>query len=463
MTDNNSLSLQEFRGWYDKRRKEIFEGLFALLRIPSISTLSAHKSDMVRTAQWLKEYLQGCGLEVQLWEGEGHPILFAQTKEKFSDRPTLLFYNHYDVQPVDPIALWQSDPFEPQIRENQIFARGAQDDKGQCFYVLSAIRAYLEMAKERRCNIKIVIEGEEESGSSFTEKMLSQKEEQLQADYFLPVDFGIPSENQPAITLGYRGILTMEVAVRNSSVDLHSGIHGGIVLNPIRALTAALAKMWGPTGEIAIEGFYDGLQELSMQERALLISSFDEERHRALFGVKVFSREKGYSIAECNTVRPSLEINGMEGGYTGEGFKTVLPATASCKISCRIVPGQDPQDLAQKIESFFRQQIPEGMELTVRSDHGAPAFRSSFDSAIVKIAKEAYEEVFGKSCSFQLCGATVPIVSHISELSHAQVAMIGLGVDSDNMHAPNEHFGVDRFEKGFFIIGRILALCSSFS
>jgi len=451
-----TISISDFKNWYQKNSKKVLEDFFTFLRFPSISTDPKYEKDSRRTAEWLCEYLNGIGVEASLWETPGLPVVFGSHCKAGKDRPTVLIYNHYDVQPVDPIELWQDDPFKPVIRNNQVYARGAVDNKGQCFYSLTALKAFLELSKKLDINIKVFIEGEEESGGKGTAAIIEAKKKELKADHLLVVDFDIPGPGIPGITLGMRGLVAMYIECSNSFSDLHSGVHGGIVLNPNRALATALGKLWDSSGKIAVPHFYDDVRSLSKEHMALIDMSFDQKEYMKTFGVKAFCAEKGCSLKEANLLRPTLEINGMWGGYTGIGFKTVIPAKSFAKISCRLVPDQNPEMISRHIEQFLKSQIPEGIELKVEMHHGAPAYRTSFDSSVVKIAASAYEEVFGSPCRFLLCGASVPIVADLAAASEADVAMIGVGLSDDDIHAPNEHFGLDRFELGYLIIGRIL-------
>ena len=388
------------------------------------------------------------------------PVVFASYLEPGPNRPTVLIYHHYDVQPVDPIELWKSSPFKPEIRNNQVFARGAVDNKGQCFYTIAALKAVFQLAKHININIKVFIEGEEESGGTGTSAILSERKSELQAEHLLVVDFGIPDVHTPAITLGMRGIVTMDVECENSFIDLHSGEHGGIALNPNRALASLLASLWDEKGRITIPHFYDEVRSLSKEQLRLIDTSFDKDKYQKEFGVKAFCNEQGHSILEMNWLRPVLEINGIWGGYIGSGFKTVIPSKAHAKLSCRLVPYQKPETIGRRITEFLKKNAPDGISIRTNVHHGAPGYICSIESAIVTIANRAFSEVFGKQTRFQFCGASVPIVGELAEASGAHVAMIGVGLASDDIHAPNEHFGLDRFELGYLVLGRILCLLS---
>ncbi len=455
------LSIDQLKRWFKDHYEETLKDFFTFLSFPSISTDPNFEQDSRRTAEWLCSYMNKIGLATTIWETPGLPVVFGTQMRAGKDRPTLLIYHHYDVQPVDPLELWKSDPFQPVIRNNQVYARGAVDNKGQCFYSLTAIKAFLELSAELDFNLKVFIEGEEESGGRGTAAILQQKEAELRADHLLVVDFDIPGVSTPAITLGMRGLVALNVECSNSSIDLHSGVHGGIAMNPNRVLAGLLASMWDKKGKVQIPHFYDDVKPLSQEHLSLVDMTFDQEQYKKSFGVKVFCNEEGFSLKESNWLRPALEINGMSGGYTGQGFKTVIPSKASAKISCRLVPNQDPQKIGHAISEFLKSSAPKGIEIKVDLHHGAPAYRSAFDSSIVKTSALAYEEIFGKPCKYLFCGASVPIVVDLARASKADVAMIGVGLADDDIHAPNEHFGLDRFELGYLTIGRILSRLSN--
>jgi len=456
----SGVSVEDLKKWWQDHYEETLHNFFTFLSFPSISTDPAHEKDCRRTAEWLQGYMEGIGLKTTLWETSGLPVVFGTHLQAGKDRPTLLIYHHYDVQPVDPLELWKSDPFQPTVRNNQVYARGAVDNKGQCFYSLTALKAFLSLAKQLGFNLKVFIEGEEESGGRGTAAILKEKEHELKADHLLVIDFDIPSATTPGITLGMRGLAALVVECSNASIDLHSGVHGGIALNPNRALAQMLASLWDENGKIAVPHFYENVEPLSQEHLSRIDMSFDHASYQKSFGVRAFSNEKGHSLKESNWLRPTLEINGMWGGYTGPGFKTVIPAKAFAKISCRLVPGQDPDKIGHAIAAHLEKEAPEGIEVKVDFHHGAPAFRSHFDSFIVKTAALAYEEIFGKPCKYLFCGASVPIVVDLARATGAQVAMIGMGLTEDDIHAPNEHFGLDRFALGYLTVGRILSRLS---
>ena len=452
--------LLAYEKWYEDHEKEILRDFFTFLKFPSISADSSYHSDVRRCAEWLQHYLNSMGMKTSLWETSGQPVVFASYLTAGSHRPTLLLYHHYDVQPIDPLELWTSDPFTPTVRDHRVYARGCSDNKGQCFYSITALRAFLQLCKKVGINIKLFIEGEEESGGKGTEEVLSRKKTELAADHLLVVDSGLPEPGIPAITIGVRGIVTMEVACHNAKIDLHSGSHGGIALNPNRALVQLLAKLWDESGKVAVPHFYEDVHALSFEEKALIDLSFDTEKYIEQFGVHAFAPEPGYSIAESSRLRPTLEINGMSGGYAGRGFKTVIPASALAKISCRLVSDQDPEKIAQLIFDFLKAHAPKGLELKFSLLHGAKAFRSKIDSPIAKTVAKAYEEVLNQPCKNLIMGGSIPIVPSLAKVTGAETILMGYGLDDDDIHAPNEHFGLDRFKQGFLTIGRILSLLS---
>lgn len=453
------MQTSAFEDWYKDHQERILNDFFTFLRFPSISTNKKYEQDIRKTASWLSEYMKEIGLEVDIWETSHFPVVFGSYLKAGPHRPTLLIYHHYDVQPTDPLDLWENDPFEPVIKKNRVYARGASDNKGQCFYSLTALKAYLELSDQIDLNIKIVIEGEEESSSKGIKGILKAKAQELKADYLIVVDAGLSHIESPAITLGMRGMLSLEIECKNSSVDLHSGVHGGIALNPNRALAAMIANIWQPSGRVAIPHFYDDVEPVK-RWRDSLDMTFDQDLYIKEFGVQAFTPEEGYSLRESNWLRPSLEINGMWGGYIEPGFKTVIPSKAHAKISCRLVPNQDPQKIAQNIVEYFKKNAPPGIEISAEIGEGYRAFCCFPDSLIAKTAVLAYEEIFKKPCKYTACGATVPIVPELAAVSTAETIMMGVALETDNIHAPNEHFSMECFKLGFLVMTNLLTRLS---
>jgi acetylornithine deacetylase/succinyl-diaminopimelate desuccinylase-like protein len=447
-------SQTQLEQWYKKNEEKTLCDYFDFLRIASISTDPQYRKEVLEAADFVEKYVSGLGFKTKRWNTSSYPVIFA-SHTPYKDRPTLLIYNHYDVQPVDPLELWRSPPFKPEVREGKVYARGASDNKGQCFYTLTALKAFAQMGGFP-CNIKLFIEGEEESGSRGAFEVLKTKGADLKADYLLIVDGGIPAPGVPGITLGLRGMAAMEVRCQNSRLDLHSGVHGGIALNPNRALANLLALLWDENGTIAIPGFYDSVVVPKPDELKAFDQTVDQARLKDQFGIEAFQGEGGYSLWESNAIRPTLEINGISGGYTGVGFKTVIPARAMAKISCRLVPNQEPDVVAAQIFEFLKKNAPEGIKISATFEHGGKPVRCSPHSRIATIASEAYEEVFNKPCKKVLCGASVPLVADLSEAASAETAVIGVSLDSDDIHAPNEHFSLDQLRQGFLSIGAIL-------
>lgn len=420
---------------------------FEFLSIPSISSEPAYKEQVEQGAEWVKRRLDSLGFTTTKWEGKGHPVIFGKSPE-ISGKPTLLIYNHYDVQPVDPLELWHSPPFQPTVKQGQVFARGAQDNKGQCFYVLEALR-HLKEKGGFPINIKVCIEGEEECGSTLLSHLLPTKSKELKADYLAIVDLGIPSLEEPALTLGTRGLVTFDLEITGSSTDLHSGSHGGIAYNPLFALAQLLAEVKSSSGKITIPGFYEDVAVSTDEVVEALDFSFDEKRYFEHFGISPSGGEKECKPLENLWLKPTFEVNGMWGGYTGQGFKTVIPAQAFAKFSCRLVPGQNPEKISRLVKTYFESQSPGGLHVKVEVHSGkGEAVRTSPHSKGVQAFAKAYEEVFAKPCTFILSGASIPIIPELAHASGASPILLGLGLDTDQIHAPNEHFGLDRLEKG---------------
>ncbi|MBS4166906.1 Cys-Gly metallodipeptidase dug1 [Neochlamydia sp. AcF65] len=454
---NSFPSLHVLQDYYKKQEKIALEEYFAFLRFQSISSEIGYTSQMEACAQWVMSYLKNIGFEAEIWPTKGHPVIFASYMKAGPSQPTLLIYNHYDVQPIDPLEAWHTSPFEPTIRHGEVYARGAQDNKGQCFYTLFAIKALMNIDGKLPINVKFCIEGEEECGSLGLSGLLAYKKKELQADYLAIVDLGLRHPTAPAVTLGVRGIVTMDVEVKGAKTDLHSGSYGGIAYNPLHALVDILAQLRDPAGRIRIPDFYKDVQELSPEEKERITFDFDEQDYFFTFGAKPTGGEKNYTPLERSWLRPTIEINGISGGYAGEGFKTVIPSQAIAKLSCRLVPHQSPEETAKKIANFIEQKAPEGVEVKVHIHAGGgKAVRIEPSSKCVQAFAKAYEEVYKTSCAFTYSGGSIPIIQQLSEASQSEVVLMGLGLPDDQIHAPNEHFGIDRLEKGYLIIARTL-------
>jgi acetylornithine deacetylase/succinyl-diaminopimelate desuccinylase-like protein len=407
------------------------EELCQWLRIPSISCQSEYRRDMAQAAQWLASHLEKIGLEhVEVIETSSHPLVYGDWLHAAKDRPTVLIYGHYDVQPVDPIDLWTTPPFEPAIRGNDLYARGTTDDKGQLFALVKALEALFEVRGELPVNIKLIAEGDEESGGEAIEPYLEKNQNKLAADICLISDTAIISPDLPCITYGLRGIWGCELVVRGPRNDLHSGIYGGVVHNPAQALAELITTLHDPQGHVAVPGFYDDVVELAPDERSKLAKiPSGENQFLEETGVPALYGEPGYTPVERTGARPTLEINGMWGGFIGEGFKTVIPAEARAKISCRLVPHQDPEKIRKAITKHLDQVAPPTVSIEV-----IPLF--------------GMELGFGAAPVFKREGGGIPIVLGFKEKLNAQVILMGFGLPNDNAHAPNEKIHLPNFYRG---------------
>lgn len=453
------MTVDELFKEFDAKKDELLGELFEFLKIPSVSSEREYEREVLRAASWIENFLKGMGLSVERWTGGCHPVVFAEYNVSPA-LPTLMFYQHYDVQPVDPLSEWESPPFEPTIRDGQIYCRGAQDNKGQCFYVLAALRTLLKREGSFPVNLKLIIEGNEETGSETLVEILPSKKDRIKCDGLVVTDVGVPSLDTPAITLGTRGMVSMTLNLTGSNVDLHSGIAGGMVYNPNRALAEMLASLYEPGGRVAIPGFYDDVVETTKSEMSAFDFSYDEKRFVNVFGTLPTGGEAQFPPIARTWIRPTVEINGLGGGYTGSGFKTVIPAHALAKISCRLVPNQDPRKIANLVREYILSKVPAGIkaEITIHSGFGKP-LRTSPDSRVAKAAQAATSEVYsGKACAKILTGGSIPIISELAELSGSETVFLGYALDTDQIHAPNEHYGIDRLRLGFATTARLVKL-----
>ncbi|MBL7662721.1 dipeptidase [bacterium] len=453
------MSLENLKSAYQSIKKSALDRYFEFIRFESVSSEAEYKDEVLKCADWLDAEVKKLNFKTTFWQTDNYPVLFAENTEAGPTKPTVLLYGHYDVQPVDPLELWESPPFEPTIKGTEVYARGAEDNKGQCSYVLAALEMLQTVHGKYPVNIKLCIEGEEEIGSPGLLKIVSQHARELKADHLLIVDVGLEAADKPAITLGVRGLVTMDVELTGSRGDLHSGANGNLVYNPNRALVEILAKARDEQGKVLVPGFYDKVLPVSADEKALINLEFDQAEYERLVGAKAISGEQPYPLLEAHWLRPTFEINGIGGGYTGSGFKTVIPAKAIAKISCRLVPNQDPWEIGKLVQEFIEKNVPEGIEckVTIRPGVGT-AVRSSPHTTVAKVLSRAYEEVLGKSCDCILNGASIPITAELAKASGADILLVGYGLIDDNIHAPNEHFGLGRFENGALTIARALEL-----
>jgi len=435
--------------YVDTHFDRFVEELKALLRIPSISTDPEYATEVRRAADWLGAHLRALGFPaVQLFETAGHPIVYA-AYEVDPTRPTVLVYGHYDVQPPDPVALWTSPPFEPTIREGAIYARGACDDKGQLFMHVKAAEAYLKTAGTLPVNLKFLLEGEEESGSVHLAPFIEAHRELLAADVVVISDTAMFAPGVPSITYGLRGLAYVEVELTGPARDLHSGVYGGAVENPINVLARLIAGLHDEDHRIMIPGFYDDVRPLTEEERRTFRElPFDEKAWMEEVGVSAVRTEKGYTILEAITARPTLDVNGIWGGYQGKGAKTVLPAKAGAKISMRLVPDQDPDDIVAKTRRYFEQHTPPTCKLRFTALHGGHPVLVDTRHPAMQAAAEAMARVFGRRPYFTREGGSIPVVADFKRLLGLDSVLMGFGLNSDAIHSPDEHFGLDRFRQG---------------
>jgi acetylornithine deacetylase/succinyl-diaminopimelate desuccinylase-like protein len=422
--------------------------LIDLLSIPSVSADPKYKADVLKAAERVKFYLEKAGADnIEVCQTPGYPIVYGE-KIIDSSLPTILVYGHYDVQPPDPLELWDSPPFEPVIKDGKIYARGAADDKGQFFM---HIKAFELMMQENTlpCNVKFMIEGEEEVGSSNLDGFLEANKERLKANCVLVSDTSLIANDIPSITTGLRGLSYVEVEVVGPNRDLHSGVYGGAVINPVNTLCEMIASLKDAHKRISIPGFYDDVIELSNEERAMIAKiPFDETEYRAELKVESTDGEAGYSTVERTSTRPTLDVNGIWGGYTGEGAKTVLPSKAFAKISMRLVPNQDPDKITALFKNHFETMAPKGVRVIVRPHHGGHPAVTPIDSIEYKAASLAMEETFGKEPVPARGGGSIPIVASFERILGLKTVLMGFGLDTDDIHSPNEHYGVFNFLKG---------------
>ncbi|MFM9838796.1 MAG: dipeptidase [Cyclobacteriaceae bacterium] len=419
--------------------------LFDLLRIPSVSADSKHKGDVRKAAEYVVQKLKDAGADkVELCETKGHPIVFGE-KIINPTWPTVLVYGHYDVQPADPLNLWDSPAFEPVVKDGKIFARGSCDDKGQFYMHIKAFEAMMKL-NQLPCNIKFMIEGEEEVGSDNLGTFVKENKSKLKADVILISDTSLISLDTPSITVGLRGLSYMEVEVTGPNRDLHSGVYGGAVANPINVLSEVIASLHDKNGKITIPGFYDKVAELTKEERtALNKAPFDLEEYKKELAIDDIKGESGYTTLERTGTRPTLDVNGIWGGYTGEGAKTVLPSKASAKISMRLVPNQDSNEITELFTKHFKSIVPKSVKVKVTAHHGGQPAVTPTDSKAFKAASKAFEEVWGKTPIPTRDGGSIPIVSLFKKELGLDTVLMGFGLDSDAIHSPNEHYGIENF------------------
>jgi acetylornithine deacetylase/succinyl-diaminopimelate desuccinylase-like protein len=446
--------MKQLTNYIAQHKDRLLNELIELLKIPSISADSAFSQDVINTAEVVEKALieAGCDL-VEICETDGYPIVYG---EKIIDPklPTVLVYGHYDVQPPDPLDLWDSPPFEPVIKETEehpegaIFARGASDDKGQMYMHIKALE-FMVRNNQVPCNVKFMIEGEEEVGSVNIAQYVANNKEKLKNDVILISDTGMIASDVPSITTGLRGLSYVEVEVTGPNRDLHSGLYGGAVANPINILAKMIASLHDENNHITIPGFYDKVEDLTSEERAAMAEApFNLENYKDHLDIEAVYGEKGYTTNERNSIRPTLDVNGIWGGYTGEGAKTVIASKAYAKISMRLVPHQDWHEITELFTKHFEAIAPKGVRVHVTPHHGGQGYVTPINFVGYQAAEKAYESTFGKKPIPQRSGGSIPIVALFEEQLKSKTILMGFGLDSDAIHSPNEHFGIENYLKG---------------
>ncbi len=446
--------MQKTLTYISENKQRYVDELFELLKIASISADPAYKSEVLQCADAVAKFLTDAGADhVEVCPTAGYPIVYG---DKLIDKslPTILVYGHYDVQPPDPLELWTKPPFEPYIEktelhpEGAIFARGAADDKGQFFMHIKAFEAMMK-TDTLPCNVKFIFEGEEEVGSKSLEDFVKENKEKLSCDVILISDTHIYSNEQPTVTIGLRGLSYVEVEVEGPNRDLHSGLYGGAVPNPIHVLSRMIAKLIDVDGHITIDGFYDNVEVVSDEDRAEMNKLKDDPEHfKKSIGLNGIEGEKGYTTLERTSIRPTLDCNGIWGGYTGEGAKTVIPSKAYAKISMRLVPYQTPEEITEKFTKYFNKIAPDNVKVKVNPHHGGMAYVLPSDTKEFRAARKAMETAFGKEVLPYRSGGSIPITAMFEEVLGSKSVLMGFGLDSDAIHSPNEHYGLYNFYKG---------------
>lgn len=440
--------MQTWNAYQTQHSERFLNELLELLRIPSVSAKSEHKNDMIACAEAVKARLLEAGVDkAEIHPTSGHPIVYA---EKISNPswPTVLVYGHYDVQPADPLELWHSGPFEPVIKEGKIYARGSADDKGQFYMHVKALETMVQ-TNTLCTNMKFIIEGEEEIGSPNLATFVKAHKDLLKADVILISDTAMISMENPSIDIGVRGLSYIEVEVTGPNRDLHSGVYGGAVANPITILAKMIASCHDENNHITIPGFYDDVVEATADERTLMAAApFNEQAYKKDLGVQELWGEAGFSTNERTGIRPTLELNGIWGGYTGEGAKTVLPSKAYAKISARLVPNQSAAKITEKLISYFQSIAPAGVTVKASEHHGGEPYMTPIDSKAYKAAAAAIKETFGKDPVPVRGGGSIPICALFEKELGIKIVFMGFGLDSDNLHSPNEKFNIENYYKG---------------
>lgn len=441
--------MQEIINHIKSNKENYINELKDFLRIPSISTDKENKKDVARCARFVADALKKTGLKkVKIYKTKGHPLVYGEWLEA-PGKPTVLIYGHYDVQPVDPIELWKNPPFDPIVKDGKIWARGATDDKGQVFMHVKSVEAFLKTTGKLPLNVKFIIEGEEEIGSENLEIFINQNKDKLKCDAILISDTSLYAKGIPTITYGLRGLAYFEIEVTGPKRDLHSGAFGGAVANPINVLAGIISKLQDEDGRVTVPGFYDNVLKLTKKEKENFKKLvFSEKKFAKELNVEKLQGEKGFSTLERIWVRPSLDCNGIIGGFVKKGAKTVIPSKASVKISTRLVPNQNPKKIAKNFIRYVEKISPKSVKVKISNVHSAESSLTSLNSEAIVAASKAMTKAFGKETIFIREGGSIPIVPTFSKKLKAQIVLMGLGLNSENLHSPNEHFDLNHFELG---------------
>ncbi len=435
----------------EENKERFLEELKDYLRIPSISAVEEHKSDMLKCADFVVSKMKEAGIKkTKIFKTKGHPIVYGEWSGA-KGAPTVLIYGHYDVQPPEPLELWKTPPFEPDIRDGKIYARGANDNKGQNFVHIKGVEAYMKTVGKLPVNVKFVIEGEEEVGSENLTEFIKEHKGLLKCDAVLISDTSLYAPGVPTINYGLRGLTYMEIEVQGPNRDLHSGSFGGAIANPINVLAKIIASFHDKNGKVKIPNFYKDVKKITKKEKENFKAlRFSDKKFAKEYGVRELQGEKGYSTLERLWGRPTLDCNGIYGGYTGEGAKTVLPSKATAKVSMRLVPDQDPKKIAKEFTKYVKAIAPKSVKVTVKEMHGGYPVAFPLDDKAIQAGAKAVSKAFGKKTVFTREGGSIPIVVDFKKYLNAPVVLMGLGLDTDDIHSPNEHFDVDSFFKGIY-------------
>ncbi|MEW9698059.1 dipeptidase [Paenibacillus sp. SI8] len=447
--------IETLKSYYEQQRDHHIEELMQFLRIPSISAVAEHQPDMIRCAEWAAASLKQAGLEnIEIMPTGGHPVVYADWLHA-PGQPTVLIYGHYDVQPAEPLELWTTPPFEPVIREGKLFGRGSTDDKGQLLLYVKAVEGFLRTKGSLPINVKFCIEGEEEIASKHLPPFVDTFKDKLQADFIALSDTQMQGPGKPALMYGLRGLAGFEIIVEGANSDLHSGLFGGAVQNPLHALSKLLSTFHDDNGHVAVEGFYDNVIELSEKEReAFKLVEPDENKVLRDLQLDALYGEKGFSFYEQTTSRPTLEITTISGGFQGEGIKPIIPNRAIAKIACRLVAAQVPDKVMDAIEAHIHANTPSGVKISLDRQLRGNPFITPIDEPVMVAAAQAYEDTYGQWPVYTRSGGSIPIIEVLGRILDAPVVLLGFGLPGENLHAPNEHFHLENWDKGLETISR---------